>query len=302
MYRPHWPTLLRLKWKETNTRTSLQSFSCKNSVNELKNCANFAAFRVRLQALSFQTNASPAVNRMSSHGDRPDILTTFRRFVLVIIILQLSPMHTSIYTIRIYTHQAYLYWHVLSYRCTTDDCSATCYTSIYLVIIIIVIVDVVVIESRLRTLLLLQSRKSDYAHFLYRRRGKSRSLARARRRRLLPSSQTWLPWCQKLMTFRPARPGARPLPWWRHHSSWTCVRYRYYFSSPENEIWRDRPASPINKYMRGEDGRPCLQRHDALTLGCWRDLTMNAVDRATSELRREVRLLQTASPIKWSLR
>jgi len=27
---------------------------------------------------------------------------------------------------------------------------------------------------------------------------------------LLSGSQTWLPWCQKLMTFRPARPGARP--------------------------------------------------------------------------------------------
>jgi len=55
---------------------------------------------------------------------------------------------------------------------------------IYL-IIIVVVVDVAVIESRLRTLPPPQSRKSDYAHFLYRRRGKSRSSARAVYSRLL---------------------------------------------------------------------------------------------------------------------
>lgn len=125
---------------------------------------------------------------------------------------------------------------------------ATCYAYIYLVIIII--------SSywwnnchhhhrrsrRLRhwvTVTNFAARKSDYAHFLYRRR---RGVVANRVRWwrapppppqhiqacscLLLSSQTWLPWCQKLMTFRPARPAACPPPWWRHHSSRRRARKR----------------------------------------------------------------------------
>jgi len=99
-----------------------------------------------------------------------------------------------------------------------------------------------------------------------------------RRRRLLPSSQTWLPWCQKLMTFCPARPGARPLPWWRHHSSWTCALSVLFFVPGKRNL-RAWSADKSDKQIYARSvGRACLQLCDALTSGCWRDWKLDAVE------------------------
>ena len=148
----------------------------------------------------------------------------------------------------------------MSYRCTSDDC-ATCYASIYLVIIIIVDVDGV-IESRLRTLPRLQSRKSDYAHFLY------RDDAANRVRSLAPCTAAPPPSPPRLSNFVTLMPEIDDIsPGEARRSPARCpddviiarerVHCRYYFSSPENAIWRDRPARPVNKYMRARRGRSC---------------------------------------------
>ena len=100
-----------------------------------------------------------------------------------------------------------------------------------------------------------------------------------RRLRLLPGSQTWLPRCllsgsetsmsplrlSNLVTLMPEIDDISPGE--ARRSPARCpddviiarerVHCRYYFSSPENAIWRDRPARPVNKYMRARRGRSC---------------------------------------------